>query len=63
MNTKLLRKGEVVDFLDVSPRSIDRIVARGEIETVRVGGALRFTPAGLQRYVEKQTARRGGGDR
>lgn len=40
--TSLLKPGEAAAFLNVSERTVKRLVARGALGSVRVGKALRF---------------------
>ena len=48
----LVRVSEVAQRLDVPPRAIYRLVARGEIAAVRVGvRGLRFAPQAIDDYV------------
>ena len=39
---KLLRKKDVVDRLALSKRSVERLVARGKLNKVKVMGAVRY---------------------
>ena len=71
---KLLTKTEVCELLQISRPTLDRIVAAGEIEVLRIGGQVRFSQQELLRYlgrcreqkaparlvdVKKEPARRG----
>lgn len=42
MNKKLLNKKEVAELLSISVRSLERLVARGKIKIVKIGGCIRF---------------------
>ena len=71
---RLLTKTEVCELLQISRPTLDRIVAAGEIEVLRIGGQVRFsqqellcylghggeakTPA-KRRAVKKEPAKRG----
>jgi excisionase family DNA binding protein len=44
---------------DISPATYYRIVARGELKTLRFGRAVRITEAEVQRYIERNTRGRG----
>ena len=48
---KLLTKGEVCELLSVSRATLDRIVAAGELDALRIGGQVRFDRTELERYV------------
>jgi excisionase family DNA binding protein len=50
---QLLRKAEAARLLDVSPSTLDRLRARGEIAWVGVGGSVRFSRAALEDYVKR----------
>jgi excisionase family DNA binding protein len=43
----LLTTHEAATLLHVHPRTVQRLVERGELEAVRVGTAVRFDPADL----------------
>jgi len=49
----LLTTAEVAQFLAVSERTVRRLVARGRLPCVRVGGQVRFSPAILARWAER----------
>lgn len=48
----LLTLREVAGLLNVSPKTIRRLVARGSLPCVRFGRVLRFQQADLFRFVE-----------
>ena len=50
---KLLRKKDVVDRLAISLRSVDRLVADGELEKVKLMGAVRFRESDVQALIER----------
>jgi len=50
---KLLNKTEVCELLGISRPTLDRIVAAGEIETLRIGGSVRFETGALQSYLAR----------
>jgi len=52
-NTTLLRKGEAARRLGVSPSTIDRLRANGELAWVAIGGQVRFRPEALLEYVAR----------
>jgi excisionase family DNA binding protein len=39
--------------LNVSTRTLDRARARGEISAVKLGGAVRFEPEEIERFIHK----------
>ena len=51
----LLTTREVADALHVHPRTVQRLVERGELAVVRLGGAIRFDPAELVRLIAERT--------
>lgn len=57
MGTVLLTKKEAAERFRVSVRSLDRLRSQGQLQTVKVGGAVRFTEAELERFVTKNTAK------
>ena len=53
----LMTRREVADMLRVSLRTLDRIVADGEIVAARVGGRrLLFRRSNVEAYVDRQFA-------
>jgi len=48
---KLLTKTEVCEALQISRATLDRIVAAGEIEALRIGGQVRFSQQALYCYL------------
>lgn len=55
----LLTKRQAAATLAISTRSLERIIARGEIEVVEVGGAVRIAPDALAKFIAEQSERRG----
>jgi excisionase family DNA binding protein len=51
---RLLNSCEAARFLGVHPRTLQRMVIRGEISGVRVGRLWRFSPSSLSRWVEER---------
>jgi excisionase family DNA binding protein len=51
----LLTTREVADALHVHPRTVQRLVERGELAAVRLGAAIRFDPAELVRLIAERT--------
>jgi excisionase family DNA binding protein len=51
----LLTTREVADALHVHPRTVQRLVERGELAVVRLGAAIRFDPAELVRLIAERT--------
>lgn len=56
--TRLLIPTEAAAFLSISPRTLTRLVAAGDLPCVRIGGQRRFELEALLAYVARQ--RRGG---
>lgn len=48
---RLLTKAEVQELLGISRATVDRIVASGELEALRIRGQVRFTEDDLRRYL------------
>jgi excisionase family DNA binding protein len=46
---------EVADILQVSPRTVERLVAQGTLQAVRVGRRLRITQHQLQAYLHQES--------
>lgn len=57
---RLITIPDVADRLAVSKRTVERLVAAGEIAVVRLGGSIRFLPADIDELVRR---RRTGGTR
>jgi excisionase family DNA binding protein len=47
---------EVADRLKISPRSVHRLIERGELERHRFGAAVRISEGALQRYLASARA-------
>jgi excisionase family DNA binding protein len=54
--TALLTTGEVLDCLNVTPRTIYRLIRSGELPAVRIGRQWRFRPADLIAWLDRQQA-------
>ena len=52
--TLLMTIREAAKALRISERTLWRIMQRGDLQTVRIGHCLRFDPADLRAYVERQ---------
>jgi excisionase family DNA binding protein len=48
----------VADRLDVSPDTVRRLLARGDLTPIRIGSAVRIAAAELESFVERR--QRGG---
>ncbi len=46
-----MNKRQVAEFLNVSVRTVDNLVASGELFPIRVRSARRFTRKSIERYV------------
>lgn len=45
---------DVADILNVHPRTVYRLVATGQLQALRVRGALRVPQSGLDDYIQRQ---------
>jgi excisionase family DNA binding protein len=52
--SKLLRIHQVAEGLDVSTRTVRRLIARGELVACRLGRSLRVHPDDLAAYIDRQ---------
>jgi excisionase family DNA binding protein len=50
---RLLKLPEVATRLALSRTAIYRLMARGELQPIRIGGALRFPASTIDRLIEK----------
>lgn len=50
---KLMTKGDVCEVLQISPATLDRLVARGEIAAFKLSGSVRFLPTEIRDYVRR----------
>ena len=50
---RLLNKAEVCEMLQISRATLDRIVAAGDLETIRIGRQVRFDKQDLERYLDR----------
>ena len=50
----LLRSDEAARLLAISPRKLWTLADDGEIPVVRIGRSVRYDPADLQDYIERQ---------
>jgi excisionase family DNA binding protein len=51
---RLLTTEEVAELLRIEPVTVRRLVTRGELIGYRIAGEYRFTPAGVENFVENQ---------
>ncbi len=56
-NTHLLTRLDAATYLAISPRKLDQLCADGELPRVKIGTAVRFELADLDRFIEEQKAR------
>lgn len=54
----LLTKDQAAQFLCVSVRKVEQLMASGELPRVRIGSLARIRPADLRRYVAGAVERR-----
>lgn len=50
----VMKVPQVADLLGVAPATIRREIARGRLDVIHVGSAVRITKTALLRYVEEQ---------
>jgi excisionase family DNA binding protein len=59
---RLLRKTAVLERLSVSRPTLDRLIATGQLEVVRVSTrAIRISEGAVREFIERQTERRSAG--
>jgi DNA binding domain, excisionase family len=51
-----MNREAAAEYLDMSPGTLKNWVSRGLIEYVRIGRHVKFTRAGLDRYIARRTA-------
>lgn len=56
----LLTTSEAADLLHVHPRTVQRLVERGELSSVRLGAAVRFDPADVAELTTRLKRREAG---
>lgn len=61
-NPRLLDVDSAASYLGVTPRWVRRAVAERRIPHVKVGRYVRFDPADLKAYLERQRVPAGRGD-
>lgn len=54
MHKALLTLEEAASILSLSPRTLSRLLRRGEIPTVRIGRLVRIRTADVHSWVERQ---------
>jgi excisionase family DNA binding protein len=59
-DSKLLTIDDVAKYLQMHPRTIMRMVDRGELPAVRFGASVRFEVEAVRAFVEANTVRTGG---
>ncbi len=57
MSQKLLTKREAADVLNVSPRTVNRLVASSKLRVVKVGNIFRVDPVEIEKFKQKHTSR------
>lgn len=55
----LLRVGDVAKILHVTTRTVDRLLAAGDLPVTEIGGSVRVRRDELERFVIARTRRRG----
>jgi excisionase family DNA binding protein len=56
MPQKLLTKKEAAEILNVSPRTINRLVAARDLKAVRHGRIFRVDPAEIERFMARNSS-------
>ena len=51
--TRLLKPAEAAGLLSISPKTLQRLVARGDLAVIRVGSSLRFAVSDLDAFVAR----------
>ena len=54
MTTAVMTVQEVADYLNVDPKTVYRLVNRGELPGFKVGGSWRFQKSDLDAWIAKQ---------
>ena len=57
---RLLSREDLAQAWGTSTRTIDRLVASGELSAVRIGRSVRFRPADIEPWLEQQAKRSRG---
>lgn len=57
MKDSLLTKKEVADFLRVSVKTVERMVADGELKAIRIRGQVRFDPEDIRALIASKATR------
>ncbi len=57
MSTVLLKKNEVAKMLQVSSRTIDRLVSTGMLRVTKIAGSVRFLLEEIERLIKKNTTK------
>ena len=53
----LLSRDEAAQCLDICTKTLDKLVANGELHARRIGGRILFSRSELQRFAEGQTSK------
>ena len=56
---KLLPIKQVAEMLGVSKRTVDRMIAAGQLAIVKVNRSTRITQAEIENYIERNTMKSG----
>lgn len=56
---ELLRVWDVAEALDVTTRTVERLIREGAFPVTEIGGSVRVRRDELNRYIAAQTRRRG----
>ena len=59
MDGRLLTVSEVAEELAIHPKTVRRLVARGELAVVKIGAAVRIHPADVDAFVDEHRVQNG----
>jgi excisionase family DNA binding protein len=59
MEGRLLTVSEVAEDLAIHPKTVRRLVARGELAAVKIGAAVRVHPADVDAFVDEHRVQNG----
>jgi excisionase family DNA binding protein len=56
MQRQFLRTTEVARILSITPQTVRELARSGKLETLRIGGRLRFCRKALEAWIRKSTS-------
>lgn len=57
MPDRMLSIAEVAEYLNISAKTVYRLIEKGELPALKVGARWRFKPEDLEAYLERQKQR------